>query len=226
MLHNEIEAASAEVAAAPGITEDGGVHRVERLRLTHGQPVAALCTYVPEGLLDVDTARLESTSLYRMMRTVGITLHSARRSVGARSTTPEEAERLLEPACAALLTVRHMAYDDTGRAVEYGSHICRASRYAFEFQMLVAPPRWWTPAVSHPGCTATGEARRKRRDPEDGDGRGDRTARAPGRRAAASFSAVITAARTTMGHKVIPANASGSSDRQPRQKAAWWAPGT
>ncbi|MGW0824788.1 GntR family transcriptional regulator [Streptomyces sp. NPDC002845] len=139
VLHNEVEPASAEVAAALGIAEGSGVHRVDRLRLAHGEPVAALCNYIPEGLLDIDTARLEVTGLYRMLRTVGITLHSARQSIGARNATPEEAERLQEPECTALLTMQRTAYDDTGRAVEYGSHIYRASRYAFEFQLLVRP---------------------------------------------------------------------------------------
>jgi GntR family transcriptional regulator len=40
---------------------------------------------------------------------------------------------------AALLTVRRTAYDDTGRAVEYGTHVYRASRYAFDFQLLARP---------------------------------------------------------------------------------------
>ncbi|MGQ5654824.1 UTRA domain-containing protein, partial [Streptomyces sp. EKR5.2] len=87
----------------------------------------------------LDTERLEATGLYRMMRGVGITLHSARQSVGARCATPEEAERLGEPEGAALLTMQRTAYDDTGRAVEYGTHIYRASRYAFDFQLLVRP---------------------------------------------------------------------------------------
>ncbi|MFF1655367.1 GntR family transcriptional regulator [Streptomyces sp. NPDC058255] len=139
VLHHGIEPACAEVAAALDVAEGSGVHRVERLRLTHGQPVAALCNYLPEGLLNVDTARLESTGLYCVMRAAGIHLHSARQSVGARSATPEEAERLREPTGAALLTMRRTAYDDTGRAVEYGTHIYRASRYAFEFQLLVRP---------------------------------------------------------------------------------------
>ncbi|MEU9212306.1 GntR family transcriptional regulator [Streptomyces sp. NPDC048415] len=139
VLLNRIEPASAETAAALGITEGGGVHRVERLRLTHGGPVAALCNYIPQGLLDVDTARLESTGLYRMMRAAGITLHSARQCVGARSATAPEGGLLDEPEGTALLTMERTAYDDTGRAVEYGTHIYRASRYAFEFQLLVRP---------------------------------------------------------------------------------------
>jgi GntR family transcriptional regulator len=31
------------------------------------------------------------------------------------------------------------AFDDSGRAVEYGSHIYPASRYTFDFQLLVRP---------------------------------------------------------------------------------------
>lgn len=33
--------------------------------------------------------------------------------------------------------MQRTAYDDTGRAVEYGTHVYRASRYSFDFQLLV-----------------------------------------------------------------------------------------
>lgn len=68
VLLSEIRHASAEVAAALGIAEGAEVHLFERLRLTHGQPVAFLSNFVPAGLLVLDTERLESTGLYRMMR--------------------------------------------------------------------------------------------------------------------------------------------------------------
>nr|WP_206439183.1 GntR family transcriptional regulator [Streptomyces scabichelini] len=137
VLRNEVEPASPDVAAALGIPEGGDVTVLERLRLTHGEPMAHLCNYLPPALLDLDTARLEATGLYRMMRAAGITLHSARQTVGARSATTEEGKLLDEPADAALLTMRRTAYDDTGRAVEYGTHVYRAARYAFEFQLLM-----------------------------------------------------------------------------------------
>jgi GntR family transcriptional regulator len=137
VIRNESVPASADVAAALGIAEGGEVDVLERLRLTHGQPVALLCNYLPTALLDLDSARLESTGLYRMMRASGITLHSARQTVGARSATREEANRMDESEGAALLTMQRTAYDDTGRPVEYGTHIYRASRYAFDFQLLV-----------------------------------------------------------------------------------------
>ncbi|WP_328877853.1 GntR family transcriptional regulator [Streptomyces sp. NBC_00299] len=139
VVRNERVPAAADVSAALGLAEGAEVTVLERLRCTHGQPVAILCNYLPASLLDLDTARLESTGLYRMMRAVGITLHSARQTIGARCATAEEAGRLDEKEGAALLTMQRTAYDDTGRAVEYGTHIYRASRYAFDFQLLVRP---------------------------------------------------------------------------------------
>jgi DNA-binding GntR family transcriptional regulator len=139
VLCNTLQPASAEVAAALGVPEGGEVIRVERLRYAHGEPMAYLRNHLPVGLFDCDTGRLEATGLYRMMRGGGITLHSARQSVGARAATQEEAERLAEAAGAPLLTMERVTFDDTGRAVEFGSHVYRASRYAFEFQLLVRP---------------------------------------------------------------------------------------
>ncbi|MET9758938.1 GntR family transcriptional regulator [Streptomyces sp. NPDC006372] len=139
VVRHEVVPASCDVAAALGVAEGSEVAFLERLRRTHGQPVALLCNYLPASLLDLDGDRLESTGLYRMMRAAGITLHSARQTVGARAATAEEAARLDEQRGAALLTMRRTAYDDTGRPVEYGTHIYRASRYTFDFQLLVRP---------------------------------------------------------------------------------------
>ncbi|MFE7773324.1 GntR family transcriptional regulator [Streptomyces sp. NPDC057445] len=139
VLQNTLEPAAAEVAAALGVPEGSEVHLVERLRYAHGEPMAHLRNHLPAGLLPLDNERLESTGLYRMMRNAGITLHSARQSVGARAATAEEAGQLGEEPGAPLLTMQRTTFDDTGRAVEFGSHVYRASRYAFEFQLLVRP---------------------------------------------------------------------------------------
>ncbi|MGW2723932.1 GntR family transcriptional regulator [Streptomyces sp. NPDC001492] len=137
VLVNKVVPATAEVAAALNVAEDSDVHRVERLRLAHGEPMAHLCNFIPPGLLDLDTAQLEATGLYRMMRAAGITLHSARQTIGARAATAAEAERLAETEGAPLLTMQRVTFDDTGRAVEYGTHTYRPTRYSFEFQLLV-----------------------------------------------------------------------------------------
>ncbi|MFD9502233.1 GntR family transcriptional regulator [Streptomyces sp. NPDC060035] len=139
VLRNTVEAATAEVAAALGVTEGSDVHVVERLRYAHDEPMALLRNHLPPDLLDLATERLESTGLYRMMRLSGITLHSARQSVGARAATAEEAKQLTETEGAPLLTMQRTTFDDGGRAVEFGSHVYRASRYAFEFQLLARP---------------------------------------------------------------------------------------
>jgi DNA-binding GntR family transcriptional regulator len=137
VLANALVPASAEAAVALGVTEGSEVHRVERLRFAHDEPIAYLCNHLPTGLLDLDTPRLETTGLYRLMRAAGLTLHSARQSVGARAATTDEADRLTEPAGAPLLTMQRTTFDDTGRAVEYASHVYRPARYSFEFQLLV-----------------------------------------------------------------------------------------
>ncbi|WP_405668579.1 GntR family transcriptional regulator [Streptomyces sp. NBC_00055] len=137
VLCNRIEPATARVAAALGVPEGADVHLVERLRSAHDEPMALLRNHVPAGLVDLGTERLEATGLYRIMRAAGITLHSARQNVGARLATAEEAAQLAEPEGAPLLTMERTTYDDTGRAVEFASHVYRASRYTFDFQLLV-----------------------------------------------------------------------------------------
>ncbi|CAG7653552.1 Transcriptional regulator, GntR family [Actinacidiphila bryophytorum] len=137
VLHNTRGPAPAEVAAALGLPESCQVSVVHRLRLTRGEPMAYLCNYLPSDLLELPTAELESSGLYALMRRHGITLHSAQQSVGARSGSAEECGLLGEPAGAALLTMRRISYDDRGRPVEYGAHVYRASRYTFEFRLLV-----------------------------------------------------------------------------------------
>ncbi|OLZ67564.1 GntR family transcriptional regulator [Streptomyces sp. IMTB 2501] len=139
VLVNDVLPAGAAVAAALGVPEGSDVRRVERLRLAHGEPMAYLINHLPAGLLDLDTEQLEATGLYRLMRSAGITLHSARQSIGARAATAAEAERLAEAEGAPLLTMQRTTFDDTGRAVEFGDHIYRPTRYSFEFQLLVRP---------------------------------------------------------------------------------------
>ncbi|MEV4432422.1 GntR family transcriptional regulator [Streptomyces sp. NPDC049555] len=136
VLRHSLEPASARVASALGVAEGTEVVLIERLRLAHGEPMAHLRNHLPAGLLDLDEETLAATGLYRLMRGAGITLHSARQTVGARAATAAEGALLAEPAGAPLLTMERTTFDDTGRAVEFGSHLYRASRYAFDFQLL------------------------------------------------------------------------------------------
>ncbi|GAA3216713.1 hypothetical protein GCM10017690_32800 [Microbacterium terregens] len=116
-------AATADVAAALAVAEDSEVHRIERLRLAHGSRWPYLCNYLPPGLLDLDTGQLEATGLYRLMRAAGITLHSARQTIGARAATAAEAERLGERTGAPLLTMQRVTFDDTGAPWSSAPHL-------------------------------------------------------------------------------------------------------
>lgn len=142
VLVNRVEPATGPVAAALRVPEGSEVVYLERLRTAHGEPMAYLRNHLPAGLLGPggpDTARLEATGLYRMLRSAALTLHSARQAVGARAATAAEAALLDEREGAPLLTMERVTFDDTGRAVEHGSHLYRADRYSFEFQLMVRP---------------------------------------------------------------------------------------
>lgn len=139
VLGIEVIDAPADVAAALGVAEGTEVRRIDRLRLTHGDPIAHLRNYLPVATLDPRREDLESTGLYRMMRAAGAALHSARQAIGARAATAAEGELLGEPEGAPLLSMERTAFDDAGRAVEYGTHLYRASRYTFELHLLIRP---------------------------------------------------------------------------------------
>ncbi len=123
---------------------------MERLRSAHGEPAALLRNRFPAGLLGPDGGRWETTGLYRLMRRAGIAPHRARQTVDARTAADAEAELLGEPAGAPVLALERTTYDGAGRPVESGSHVHRASRYTFEFQLLArgqGPPPGGGPGV-------------------------------------------------------------------------------
>jgi DNA-binding GntR family transcriptional regulator len=131
--------ASDAVAHALGLGDGEPVLAVERLRLAHGEPLAVLRNYLPLDLVTLTTEALERTGLYQLMRAAGVRLHLATQTVGARSATAAEARLLGDQRGAPLLTMRRIAYDDSGRAVEFANHYYRASLYSFEFVLSNHP---------------------------------------------------------------------------------------
>jgi DNA-binding GntR family transcriptional regulator len=131
VLDYETVGADADVAAAMEIPVGTPVLHVERLRLADDEPLAVLRNY-----LYVQTApsreELETHGLYEALRMRGIQPAVARQRIGARTATEAEAKTLDEEPHSALLTMERTAYDDTGKVVEFGRHIYRASRYMFD----------------------------------------------------------------------------------------------
>jgi DNA-binding GntR family transcriptional regulator len=125
-----------EVATALGIDPGSPVVHLQRLRLADDEPIALMANYLPADLLDLTTADLETRGLYELLRMAGVHIRIANQSIGARNATSAEARLLGETRGAALLTMTRTAYDDVGRAVEYGTHVYRGSRYAFSLTLV------------------------------------------------------------------------------------------
>jgi DNA-binding GntR family transcriptional regulator len=125
-----------KVATALDLPTGSPVLRIRRLRCARGEPLALMTNYLPKDLVQLTAAALEERGLYEILRHAGIQLRVARQTIGARPATATQAKDLREPKGAALLTMTRTAYDDVGRAVEYGSHLYRASRYSFELTLI------------------------------------------------------------------------------------------
>jgi DNA-binding GntR family transcriptional regulator len=123
------------VAAALGLPAGTPVYVFERLRYADAEPLALMRNHVPEHLLRLTAAALETQGLYNLFRVSGVSMRIAKQSIGARAATPAEARALGETRGAPLLTMERSAYDDQGRAVEHGHHLYRASRYSFDLTL-------------------------------------------------------------------------------------------
>jgi DNA-binding GntR family transcriptional regulator len=135
VLDLRVVPASAEVARALEIAPGTEVTWIERLRWAGGEPLALMHNAIPVGLLPVTTADLRERGLYELLRRAGFAPRIATQTIGARSATASEARTLQEKRGAALLTMTRTAWDAGGRALEYGSHVYRASRYSFELNL-------------------------------------------------------------------------------------------
>ncbi|RFU41784.1 GntR family transcriptional regulator [Actinomadura logoneensis] len=125
-----------QVAKELGVPPGAPVAKLRRLRYTGAEPLALLTNYLPGGLLEPTAADLAEHGLYELLRAAGINLRIANQTIGARSATAAEAQALDERRGVPLLTMTRTAYDDKGRAVEYGSHVYRASRYSFALTLV------------------------------------------------------------------------------------------
>jgi DNA-binding GntR family transcriptional regulator len=125
-----------EVAKELGTPPGTEALRLRRIRLTGAEPLAVLTNYLPRDISRFTAADLGRHGLYEMLRAAGVNLRVAAQTIGARGATTAEARLLDERRGAPLLTMTRTAYDDTGRPVEYGTHVYRASRYSFALTLV------------------------------------------------------------------------------------------
>jgi DNA-binding GntR family transcriptional regulator len=131
----EIRPAPDQIAEALGIPFGAEVTWIERLRFAGDEPLALMHNAVPVDVLRPRREDLERNGLYDLLRAAGHVPRMANQVVGARTATSGEARILDEPRGAPLLTMIRTAWDAAGKAVEYGSHLYRASRYSFELNL-------------------------------------------------------------------------------------------
>jgi DNA-binding GntR family transcriptional regulator len=136
VLSNAVVPASEQVAAALGIAEGANVVRLERLRSAGDEPLALMCNWLPTELASYTSEEFASRGLYELLRRSGVHIRIATQRIGARAATQGEAKLLHERKGAPLLTMERTAYDDSGRAVEFGSHAYRAQTYSFEVTLV------------------------------------------------------------------------------------------
>ena len=136
LLTMELIRAGSQVSAQLDVPATKMVVHLRRLRCANGEPLAILENYLPEELADLPEKDLEERGLYQLMRSRGIHIRVAKQRIGARTGTAEECRLLGERKGSPLLTMDRSTYDDSGRTVEWGHHVYRASQYSFAVTLV------------------------------------------------------------------------------------------
>ena len=124
-----------EIAERLNLADGSDVVSIRRLRSSGGQPLALMTNYLPVAIAP-DREELERAGLYQSLRSRGVHIRLARQRIGAKAADRDEAKLLGEKPKAPLLVMERTAFDDSGRAVEYGNHSYRASRYYFDTTLV------------------------------------------------------------------------------------------
>lgn len=124
------------VAAELQLADGDEVWFLERLRSVGGEPLAHMQNFLPCRVVDLSGVDFSTDGLYQTLRGSGVTMRVARQQISARRAEPAEARMLGEEPGAPLLTMQRTAYDDAGRAVEFGVHAYRPDRYSFESTLV------------------------------------------------------------------------------------------
>jgi GntR family transcriptional regulator len=125
------------ICAAMDLPAGTVMQRAVRVRSLDGLPFSHLTTWLPEEIGRMFSAEeMRQTALLRLIGRAGRPIASARQSITAKLATPEVAKLLeIEPG-EALLAVRRIVYDDTGRAVEHINGLYRPDTYEHEMEYV------------------------------------------------------------------------------------------
>ncbi len=136
VLGCEVVEASDEIGHELQVPDGSPVWSLERLRSVREEPFCLMHNYLPVDVVDLRSADLSTEGLYALLRRAGVHLRVANQRIGARRAEAREARLLDERRGAPLVSMSRTAFDDAGRAVEYGNHVYRADRYTVELTLV------------------------------------------------------------------------------------------
>ena len=135
LLHEVIEA-DARIAEVLGVPVGDPILHIRRVRGADDVPVAVLENYLPRDLVDLSEEDLAEHGLYQLLRARGTMIRVARQRIGARRASAEETALLEIDKGGPVLTMERTAFDNSGRAIEFGSHCYRPDLYSFEVTLV------------------------------------------------------------------------------------------
>ncbi|QDZ16178.1 GntR family transcriptional regulator [Humibacter ginsenosidimutans] len=136
LLLREVVEADATMAERLTIEQGSPVLHLRRLRGADGAPLALLENFLPGDFVDLPAEDLDQYGLYQVLRARGTTLRVARQRIGARRATTQESKLLDIERGGPVLTMDRTAFDNSGRAVEFGHHCYRPDLYSFEVTLV------------------------------------------------------------------------------------------
>jgi DNA-binding GntR family transcriptional regulator len=136
VLTHERMPAGDVVAESLGVPPGTEVVYLRRQRTTDSVPVAVLENYLPIEFADITTEQLQARGLYQILRARGVTIRVAKQRIGARRAHGDESALLDIERGGPVLTMERVAFDNSGRAVEYGNHCYRPDMYSFETTLV------------------------------------------------------------------------------------------
>jgi DNA-binding GntR family transcriptional regulator len=122
-------------ASALDLDPDTPLLLVVRVRSADDTPIAYMHNWLPPEYSDIPEDELEQTGLYAALRDRGVKPVVARQTIGARMPTASERKHLRMRAQQPVLTMTRMAFDASGKAVEFGDHCYRAEDYSIDIMV-------------------------------------------------------------------------------------------
>jgi len=136
LLTHEVIGADGRIAEHLSVAPDSPVLHIKRVRLAEGVPLAILENFLPEEFVTLSEADLKQHGLYQVLRSRGVAIRVARQNIGARRATAAESSMLQIDKHDPVLTMDRTAFDNSGRAVEFGHHAYRPDLYSFEITLV------------------------------------------------------------------------------------------